>query len=1125
MNRCVYSLCLVLLSLSAGLFSGIAAPIASGENQDGTITAGSNQVWTFTAAINDTLLARVGELSGGTPFSPRIRLLAPDGTVLKTDTDSVDVAVVHRATVAGTYTIEVSASSVSATGTYRVTFLKVPGTFVVPAGDDGGALTNGGNHTGSTTLGDLDAWTFTAAVNDSLILRVGEVSGGNVYYPQLRLYAPDGTLIRDENDNAEATVVHRATAAGTYTAVVSGYYYGNVGTYNLRFLKSPGAFIVPTGDEGGELASGQNYEGSIPVGDIDPWTTQASINETMVFRVGELSGGNTFYPQLRLYGPDGTLIKDENDNAESTIVHRATTAGTYTLVVSGYYYGNTGTYRLTSIKTSGAFIVPVGDEGGALTNGQNHDGTIPVGDIDPWSLTASINDTIVLRVGELSGGNTFYPQLRLYGPDGNLITDENANAEAEVVHRATQAGTYTVVVSGYYYGNTGTYRLRYLKTPSTFVVPAGDEGGSLVNGQNYDGTVNVGDLDPWSVTAAVNDTLIFRMGELSGGNNFYPQLRLYAPDGSLIRNENDNAEATIVHRATSAGVYTLVVSGYFYGNTGNYRLTSLKVPGGFVVPTGDEGGPLASGVSQDGVTYVGDLDTWVFGANSNASLSVTISELSGGNIYYPQIRLYNPSGALVSDQNSNTTTTINHTTTVAGIYTVVVSGYFYGNTGSYRLSMTGGTAIVPPAITAQPTAQAVAPGGTATFTVAASGTAPLVYQWRLNGADIAGATSATLTLTNVQAANLGTYSVVVSNAVGSATSANVSLTLTAAVAPTIVVQPTSQTTVAGTAVSFSVVASGTAPLVYQWRKDEVPINGATGATLTLNNPQSGDAGLYTVNITNSAGTIVSTGATLTVTPLIASRISNVSVRTTLAANQVLIVGLSMSGGSKSVLMRAVGPGLGAFGVPGTMPDPKLALFNGSTQVDANDNWGGGATLSAEFASVGAFALPAASLDAALTRPIEGGRTLQVSGSQAGNVIVEAYDLGSANTPRLINISARNQVGTGSDVMIAGFTIAGTGPKTVLIRAVGPTLAQFGVPGTLVDPKLEVYSGSTKINENDNWGASLAPTFGAVGAFGLTAGSKDAALLVTLQPGGYTVQVSGADGGTGEAIVEIYEVTP
>jgi len=1125
MNRPLRSLALLVLFLSAGTFSGFAAPIASGENQDGSITAGSNQVWTFTAAINDTLLARVGELSGGTPFSPRLRLLAPDGTVLKIDTAASDVALVHRATVAGIYTIEVSASTATATGTYRLTFLKVPGTFVVPAGDDGGALTNGGDHTGSTSLGDLDAWTFTAAVNDSLILRVGEVSGGNVYYPQLRLYAPDGTLIRDENDNAEATVVHRALVAGTYTAVISSYTYGNIGTYNLRFLRAPGAFIVPTGDEGGELVNGQNHDGSIPVGDIDPWTMQAGINETMIFRVGELSGGNTFYPQLRLYGPDGSLIRDENANAEASIVHRATTAGTYTLVVSGYFYGNTGTYRLTSIKTPGTFVVPTGDEGGALTNGQNHDGSIPVGDIDAWTLTAAVNDTLLLRVGELSGGNAFYPQLRLYGPAGNLITDENANAESAIVHRATQAGTYTVVVTGYFYGNTGTYRLRYVKTPDTFIVPAGDEGGSLANGQNYDGTIQVGDLDPWSVTAAINDTLIFRVGETSGGNSFYPQLRLYAPDGSLIRDENDNWEAAIVHRATSPGTYTLIVSGNFYGNTGNYRLTSLKIPGGFVIPVGDEGGALSSGVSQDGVTYVGDLDTWVFAANPNTALSVTISELSGGNSYYPQIRLYNPSGALISDRNDNVTTTITHTTTVAGIYTVVVSGNFYGNNGNYRLSMTGGTAIVSPAITSQPAAQAVATGGTATFAVAASGTAPLVYQWRLNGTDIVGATNATLSISNVQTANLGSYSVVVANAVGSATSASANLTLAAAVAPTIVVQPSSQTTVAGTGVSFSVVASGTAPLVYQWRKDEVPINGATSATLTLNNPQSGDAGLYTVNITNSAGTIVSTGATLTVTPLIASRISNVSVRTTLAANQVLIVGLSMSGGSKSVLLRAVGPGLGAFGVPGTMPDPKLALYNGETQVDANDNWGGGAALSTDFASVGAFALPAASLDAALTRPIEGGRTMQVSGSQAGNVIVEAYDLGSANTPRLVNISARNQVGTGSDVMIAGFTIAGTGPKTVLIRAVGPTLAQFGVPDILVDPKLEVYSGTTKINENDNWSASLSATFANVGAFGLTTGTKDAALLITLQPGGYTVQVSGADGGTGAAIVEIYEVTP
>lgn len=254
-----------------------------------------------------------------------------------------------------------------------------------------------------------------------------------------------------------------------------------------------------------------------------------------------------------------------------------------------------------------------------------------------------------------------------------------------------------------------------------------------------------------------------------------------------------------------------------------------------------------------------------------------------------------------------------------------------------------------------------------------------------------------------------------------------------------------------------------------------------------------------------------------------STISNISVRATLAAAQTLIMGFTMQGGAKPVLVRAVGPGLAAFGVPGTMADPRLALFRGQTQLEANDNWGGGATLTAAFVPVGAFGLPPASLDAALLRSVEGSHTAQVTGTGAGTVLVEAYDAGSGLAARLSNVSARNRSGTGADVLIAGITIAGTGPRNVLIRAVGPTLAAFGVPGTLADPKLEVYSGATKIAENDNWVASLAPTFDSVGAFQLAAGSRDAALVISLQPGSYTVQVPGADGGTGEALVELYEL--
>jgi len=354
----------------------------------------------------------------------------------------------------------------------------------------------------------------------------------------------------------------------------------------------------------------------------------------------------------------------------------------------------------------------------------------------------------------------------------------------------------------------------------------------------------------------------------------------------------------------------------------------------------------------------------------------------------------------------------------------------------------------------------------------------------------------------------------------------VTLSEPVAVAPGIATQPSSQTVLVGGNVTLSVSASGSPAPAYQWYRNGTPISGATNSTLMLSNLPATASGPYSVVVTNSAGSVTSAVATVTVvSPGNAAIISNVSVRTTLAPTQTLIVGITMNGGSKSVLLRAVGPGLTPFGVTGAMADPKLAVFRNSIQIDTNDNWGGTPVLSAAFASVGAFALTPNSLDAALIRTIEGGHTAQVSGTVGGSVLVEAYDAGSGDTPRLVNVSARNRVGTGSDILIAGFTISGNSSKTVLIRAVGPALAVFGVPGVLVDPKLEVYSGATKINENDTWSAALADTFTRVGAFALSAGSKDAALVVTLSPGSYTVLVSGADGGTGEALVEIYEVSP
>ncbi|MBL9198954.1 MAG: hypothetical protein JNL39_00550, partial [Opitutaceae bacterium] len=419
-------------------------------------------------------------------------------------------------------------------------------------------------------------------------------------------------------------------------------------------------------------------------------------------------------------------------------------------------------------------------------------------------------------------------------------------------------------------------------------------------------------------------------------------------------------------------------------------------------------------------------------------------------------------------------------------------------------------------ITARPVSINVNTGQAASFTVTATGTG-LAYQWFKNGTTIAGATAATYTIASAQSGDAAAYTVRVTQA-GNTATVGARLTVGGAAGPniTITTQPQGATRDIGQSVTFTVAATTTGgTLTYQWLKDESSIAGATTASYTISSVQAASAGNYSVRLGNGSINVLSATATLAISgpppppPGPSARLSNLSVRTAMAPNQLLIVGVVVSGGgSRNILVRAGGPALAAFGLPNAMPDPRLELYNGTTSVFANDDWP--ANLAPTFVSVGAFAFPAGSKDAAFVQGIDGARTIQArdTGTGAGVVLVEAYDIGEGNTPRMINVSARNRVGTGDDILIAGFNVAGTGTKQLLVRAVGPTLADFGVTGTLADPILEIYSGTTKIAENDNWAASLAPTFTAVGAFQLTAGSRDAALVTSLAPGSYTVQVRG-----------------
>lgn len=266
------------------------------------------------------------------------------------------------------------------------------------------------------------------------------------------------------------------------------------------------------------------------------------------------------------------------------------------------------------------------------------------------------------------------------------------------------------------------------------------------------------------------------------------------------------------------------------------------------------------------------------------------------------------------------------------------------------------------------------------------------------------------------------------------------------------------------------------------------------------------------------------------------RLVNMSIRTNAGTgDNTLIVGVGIGGGGtsgdKAVLLRAVGPTLAAFGVGGALPDSVMTVFQGQTQAAQNDDWAGGF----DFGSVGAFAFASPSRDAAIYNSAapSGSFSIQITGKNnaTGVALAEVYDATpmaafTASTPRLVNVAARTQVGTGDNILIAGFVVGGSTPVRVLVRAVGPTLGVFGVGGVLADPRIAITSEGRTVAESDNWGgtAELKAAFASVAAFAFaTDNSRDAALVVTLQPGNYTAQVSGVNNTTGVALVEVYEV--
>jgi hypothetical protein len=247
----------------------------------------------------------------------------------------------------------------------------------------------------------------------------------------------------------------------------------------------------------------------------------------------------------------------------------------------------------------------------------------------------------------------------------------------------------------------------------------------------------------------------------------------------------------------------------------------------------------------------------------------------------------------------------------------------------------------------------------------------------------------------------------------------------------------------------------------------------------------------------------------------------------------MVPGFVTAGSGASILLRAVGPTLSDFGISAPMADPSLAVTPAPTAgSDRNNNWqdSNGASES-DFITFGAFALRDASADAALLATLASGpSTAAITSTESENrvVLTELYLDADSSDARLTNLSTRAPVGTGDGVLIGGFVITGESPRRCLIRAGGESLADFGITSPLIDPQLQIFpSGSSQaIASNDDWrtgpsSTNIANEGNRVGAFAFRDNSRDAAVLVTLDPGAYTAVVSGVGDSTGVSLVEIY----
>jgi hypothetical protein len=594
--------------------------------------------------------------------------------------------------------------------------------------------------------------------------------------------------------NATLTITNVQLAnTGTYLVIVTNLAgITNSATAVLTVVAAPVITVQPTNQA---MAVGSTANLSVTAAGQVPLRYHWQFNGTNLVNGGRISGAT-----------DATL----------TITNAQTTnTGIYTVVVTNVVGSATSSNAFLNVTNIPPVITlqPTNQTVGAGTNVNlvvTATGTAPLG--YQWQTNG---------VNLVNGGN-------ISGATSNVLTISNV--------KTNNGGDYSVVVTNIAgITNSATAVLTVVAAPVIFTQPT-----------NYQATA-VGSNVTFSVYAIGQAPLSYQW-QTNGVN---------LVNGSRISGATSNVLIINNAQTSDSGSYTVSVTNLAGSVTSsNAVLNVTNIP------------PAITMQPTNQAVVVGSTVTMAVTATGTALLSYQW-QVNGTNL------VNSGQGGQISGVTTRQLTIRNVQTNNSGSYSVIVTNLG----GSVTSSNAVLTVASSPLILVQPTNQVMAVGATAILAVTAIGTTPLSYQWQFNGSpltngvQISGAATNNLTINNVQTANSGTYSVVITNVAGSVTSSGAYLNVTN-IPPAITVQPTNQTVAVGSNVTFVVTATGTLPLSYQWWMTETNqtnqvvdgdnISGATSATLTITNVQTTNTGTYFVVITNYGGSVTSSNAVLTV---------------------------------------------------------------------------------------------------------------------------------------------------------------------------------------------------------------------------------------------------------------------